>query len=116
MIRIVRKGTTFIFDLIGSYGYERCSLQVNSSREATAAKKPTTAETLTATGTARNVGNNSKRRGLNSSREGSRDSVRRRGSTADLTAEQETTGTPGDVKNSRDAYNRRGATAGTPEK
>jgi hypothetical protein len=86
MIRIVRKRTTFVFDLIGSYGYERCSSQANSSREATTAKKPTTAETLTATGTARNVGNNSNRRGLNSSREGSRDSVRRRGSRDEATS------------------------------
>jgi hypothetical protein len=40
-------------------------------------------------------------------------------STADLTAEQETTGTPGNANNSRNAYNiynSRDATAGTPEK
>jgi hypothetical protein len=55
-------------------------------REATTAKKPTTAETLTATGTTRNVGNTSNRRGLNSSREGSRDSVRRRGSRDEATS------------------------------
>jgi hypothetical protein len=53
---------------------------------ATTAKKPTTAEILTATGTTRNVGNTSNRRGLNSSREGSGDSVRRRGSRDEATS------------------------------
>jgi hypothetical protein len=52
----------FLFDLIRWYEYERCSLQANSIREATAARKPTIAGTLTATGTIRNVGNTSKRR------------------------------------------------------
>jgi hypothetical protein len=65
MVRIVRKRTTFIFDLIGSYEYERCSLQANSStEEATTARKLTTAGTLTTTETARNAGNTSERRDL----------------------------------------------------
>ncbi len=116
----------FLFDLIRWYEYERCSLQANSIRDATAARKPTTAGALTATGTIRNVGNTSKRRDLNSNMEGnhSRDSNYRRGSrdeatsvrTAGLTAAQETTGTPGDANKSRNAYNPRDATAGTPEK
>ncbi len=50
MIRIAQKRTTFIFDLNGSYRYERCSFQANSSiEEATTARKQTTAGTLTTT-------------------------------------------------------------------
>jgi hypothetical protein len=50
MIRNARKRTTFIFDLIRSYRYERCSFQANSSiEEATTARKQTTAGTQTTT-------------------------------------------------------------------